>query len=301
MSQALGQATGRFRDTMGELRRMTGQIQQELEATRAELRRGVVELPQETHDAAAQMRRVVADQIKALNELASLVSRSNRAVDAAPAVQPRRVNETPAPAPAPAGAGSGSGRRPGAAASTPPRAPRSPHPAQPVPAPERPTLRQEASAPPRDAGHPRRLAVGPPEPRLAGRGRAGPAARRRRPNGPPRVASLASLDTLSGDIARMVDHDATAEAWDRYKQGERNVFTRRLYTLQGQQTFDEIRRKYRGDTEFRQTVDRYVEEFERLLAEVSRDDRDQVLSKTYLTSETGKVYTMLAHASGRFD
>ena len=41
--------------------------------------------------------------------------------------------------------------------------------------------------------------------------------------------------------------------------------------------------------------------FERLLAEVSRDDRDSMLTKTYLTSETGKVYTMLAHASGRFD
>ena len=51
----------------------------------------------------------------------------------------------------------------------------------------------------------------------------------------------------------------------------------------------------------RQTVDRYVEEFERLLAEVSRDDRDSMLTKTYLTSETGKVYTMLAHASGRLD
>ena len=57
----------------------------------------------------------------------------------------------------------------------------------------------------------------------------------------------------------------------------------------------------RRDGEFKQTVDRYVEEFERLLAEVSRDDRDSMLTKTYLTSETGKVYTMLAHASGRFD
>jgi hypothetical protein len=116
-----------------------------------------------------------------------------------------------------------------------------------------------------------------------------------------RVNSLESLDSISVDIARMIDHDAAMELWDRYKRGERNVFTRRLYTLQGQQTFEEIRRKYRRDAEFKQTVDRYVEEFERLLAEVSRDDRDSMLAKTYLTSETGKVYTMLAHASGRFD
>jgi hypothetical protein len=47
-------------------------------------------------------------------------------------------------------------------------------------------------------------------------------------------------------------------------------------------------------------VDRYIGEFERLLEEVSRDDRGQVVARTYLTSETGKVYTMLAHAAGRF-
>jgi hypothetical protein len=102
------------------------------------------------------------------------------------------------------------------------------------------------------------------------------------------------------DIARMIDHDAAAELWDRYKRGERNVFTRRLYTMQGQKTFDEIQKKYRADREFKQTVDRYIGEFERLLEEVARDDRGQVMARTYLTSETGKVYTMLAHAAGRF-
>jgi hypothetical protein len=113
--------------------------------------------------------------------------------------------------------------------------------------------------------------------------------------------TIESLDSLSVDIARMIDHDAAADLWDRYKRGERNVFTRRLYTLQGQQAFDDIRKKYRSDREFSQTVDRYISEFERLLDEVSRDDRGQVVARTYLTSETGKVYTMLAHAAGRFD
>jgi len=117
---------------------------------------------------------------------------------------------------------------------------------------------------------------------------------------PPRH-SIESLDSLSVDIARMIDHDAAADLWDRYKRGERNVFTRRLYTLQGQQAFDDIRKKYRSDREFKLTVDRYISEFERLLDEVSRDDRGQVVARTYLTSETGKVYTMLAHAAGRFD
>jgi hypothetical protein len=112
---------------------------------------------------------------------------------------------------------------------------------------------------------------------------------------------IGSLDTLAVDIARMIDHDAAAELWDRYKRGERNVFTRRLYTIQGQKAFDEISKKYRSEREFKQTVDRYIGEFERLLDEVSRDDRGQVVARTYLTSETGKVYTMLAHAAGRLD
>ncbi len=69
MAEALNNATAKFRDTMNEMRGMTGQIQRELENTRAELHRGVVELPQETQETTANMRRVVADQIKALNEL----------------------------------------------------------------------------------------------------------------------------------------------------------------------------------------------------------------------------------------
>jgi hypothetical protein len=108
-----------------------------------------------------------------------------------------------------------------------------------------------------------------------------------------------SLNSLSVDIARAIDHDASVELWNRYRRGERDVFTRRLYTLKGQQTFDEIRRKYQQDADFRGAVDRYCEDFEKLLKDVARNDRDNIMTQTYLTSDTGKVYTMLAHASGR--
>src|SRR5690606_29105531 len=108
-----------------------------------------------------------------------------------------------------------------------------------------------------------------------------------------------SLNSLSVDIARAIDHEASVELWDRYRRGERNVFTRRLYTLKGQQTFDDIKRKYQSDGEFRRAVDRYMDDFQRLLEDVARNDRDNMVTRTYLTSDTGKVYTMLAHASGR--
>jgi hypothetical protein len=48
-------------------------------------------------------------------------------------------------------------------------------------------------------------------------------------------------------------------------------------------------------------VDRYITDFEKLLADVARTDRDRTVTQSYLTSDTGKVYTMLAHAAGRFN
>jgi len=94
----------------------------------------------------------------------------------------------------------------------------------------------------------------------------------------------------------MIDHGTVGEMWDRYQRGEQNAFSRVMYTPEGQQMYDELRRKYRRDQEFKETADRYIEEFEKLLAEIARDP---VTQRGYLTSDTGKVYTILAHASGR--
>jgi hypothetical protein len=108
-----------------------------------------------------------------------------------------------------------------------------------------------------------------------------------------------ALDAIAVGIANLIDPDAAAEMWDRWRRGENGAFSRRLYTAQGQQTFDEIRRRCRTDAQFRETVERYTQEFERLLAKVGQNDRDGSQARAYLLSDTGKVYTMLAHASGR--
>ncbi|MBE7248630.1 MAG: hypothetical protein INR63_27105, partial [Actinomycetospora chiangmaiensis] len=118
---------------------------------------------------------------------------------------------------------------------------------------------------------------------------------------PPAETGRIALDTISTDIARMIEHRTAVDLWDRYRRGEPNLFGPQIYTAQGQATFSEIQRRYRSDQEFRRSVDRYVSEFERLLADVVKNDPDAKRTDAYLTSETGKVYTMLAHASGRFE
>jgi hypothetical protein len=281
------QSAERFTEIVQSMKQMAAEMERELDATRAELRRGILELPKETADSAAQMRRVIVEQIEALAELNRIVARHGRALDAGEPTRRAAAREEPA----------NIGR-----AETPARVARD---LANTPLPPRPDITGAAAG--------RRSEAQPPGSQPQGNGRTGwlsdllsrasrdePEPRERADDRPARHA-IESLDSLSVDIARMIDHDAAAELWDRYRRGERNVFTRRLYTLQGQKAFDEIRKKYRGDREFKHTVDRYISEFERLLDEVARDDRGQVVARTYLTSETGKVYTMLAHAAGRFE
>ena len=250
------------------------------------------------------MRRVIVDQIEALAELNRIVARHGRNLDA---VEPVRRREEPTLAVV-------GGRSEPDRSDMPPRsvrrrAPMSATSRRPPAAPKRPRSARAQTVAGRGwltdllsraSREERTGARIPRSPRASPREMAREPRARAPEERTPRHC-IESLDSLSVDIARMIDHDAAADLWDRYKRGERNVFTRRLYTLQGQQAFDEIRKKYRADREFKQTVDRYIGEFERLLEEVSRDDRGQVVARTYLTSETGKVYTMLAHAAGRFD
>jgi hypothetical protein len=327
--QATGDAHALFRDSLERfteiveaMKHMSGEMQRELDSTRQELRRGVLELPQETAESAAQMRRVIVDQIEALAELNRIVARHGRSFDAAEPV--RRGNQEPLLAVVGGGRSDSSATRTSGRSSVDigdTSAPVAATPASTSRRAEASSSRGSGSGGPGGRGGwlsdlLSRASREPEEtPRGDDRGRGDDRAPRderapRNDRGDDRAArgedrsprhTIESLDSLSVDIARMIDHDAAAELWDRYNRGERNVFTRRLYTMQGQKTFDEIRKRYRSDREFKQTVDRYISEFERLLDEVSRDDRGQVVVRTYLTSETGKVYTMLAHAAGRFD
>src|SRR5262249_31317373 len=293
------ESTTRFSEVMQGMKQMAAEMQQELEATREQLRRGVLELPQETTESTAQMRRVIVDQIEALAELNRIVARHGRALDA---VEPMRRDVEPLYA-------AGGGR----AQARPVRAD--------IVAPQQGPARDITGAPTRRASPPTLSPV--PSGKDDSKGRNGGwlsdlltrASREPGPQGtatfpggaapPPENAARDNAHTPyapSGVNSRaMIDNDAAADLWERYKRGERGAFTKRLYTAQGQRAFEEIRGKYRSDSDFRQTVEHYIHEFERLLDDVSRGDRGPAAARNYRSSDTGKVYTMLAHAAGRFD
>ena len=306
----------RFAQVIEELKQMAAEMHQEVETTRTELRKGIFELPQETAESAAQMRRVIVDQIEALAELNRIVTRHGRNLDT---VEPVARRAEPVEAVAQgrreavlASVGSTRadaavrGRAEVAALSSPGASARGAHTSSPAPASTATRTGWLSELLTRASQDVAETTVREPQLREP-QARDQPQAREalldlsRSERQTTERQTMDSLDSLAVDIARMIDHEAAAELWERYKRGEHNVFTRKLYTMQGQRTFDEIRRKYRGDAEFMQTVDRYIAEFERLLDEVSRDDPNQEAARNYLSSETGKVYTMLAHAAGRFE
>jgi hypothetical protein len=290
----------------------------------------VLDLPRETQDATGEMRRVVADQIKALNELSSLVSRSGRSVDVAQPASQRRVAEGGSRAVAAPQAGSA---QPAASAPVSSAASiASASPAAPaLPAPRPSATGQARIEAPRPASSNRvapqggtgdkrgwlsdlltRASLDDDEETETSAAAASPVASpapppasapsgRRTPAVAAAETGRIALDTISTDIARMIEHRTVVDLWERYRRGEPNLFDPRIYTPQGRTTFAEIQRRYRSEAEFRRSVDRYVGEFERLLGDLVKNDSDAKRTDAYLTSETGKVYTMLAHASGRFD
>ncbi|MGA7456222.1 MAG: hypothetical protein WBW51_02685, partial [Methyloceanibacter sp.] len=101
------------------------------------------------------------------------------------------------------------------------------------------------------------------------------------------------------EIARAIDYRTASDVWQRFRSGERGVLGRHIYTVEGQATFDEMVRRYDREPDFRMTVDRYIGDFERLLGDAEASDPDGRMLQNYLTSESGRVYLLLAHASGR--
>jgi DNA anti-recombination protein RmuC len=318
LTGALDHAADRFRQSVAEVKEMASQVQRELDQTRQELRRGVLDLPQETSETTEAMRRVVSDQIRALKELAALVSDSGATYDVVEplavattavagagshydkpllrTVETTREIEGPSPsealarvaeAVAPPASESPTFGRMSASELSPPFTRAQSWPAS-SPAPARPVAPSATAAPASasDRGQPGWLSN-----LLAAASRDEPEETESK--------GAETLEALNREIASLIDNAAAVEMWDRWRRGDTGAVSRRLYTEAGQQAFDELRRRFRADPQFRETTTRYMQEFERLLAKIGQNDRDGAQWRAYLLSNTGKVYTILAHASGK--
>ncbi|MCZ6720755.1 MAG: hypothetical protein O7A65_04360, partial [Proteobacteria bacterium] len=76
---------------------------------------------------------------------------------------------------------------------------------------------------------------------------------------------------------------------------------RSMITETDKRTPSVIKEKFRDDEAFRGHVTRYLDHFEKLLADAKECDPENVLSSTFLSAEVGKLYVFLARAVGRLN
>jgi len=113
----------------------------------------------------------------------------------------------------------------------------------------------------------------------------------------PQQASTPAIDVPS--IAAAIEPATAGQIWVAYRSGNRAAINRSAYSPAGQVTFDQLASRVRADAGFRTTIERYMSEFEAVLVQSDTRDPSGRTSLTQIVSEAGRVYVLLAHASGR--
>lgn len=277
VTRDLDSLSSRVDQTADEVRQRAARTAAEIAAEQARLKDQLDQLPLATRDNADQMRRALSDQLKALDTLASLTQRTMQARDVT-----RPVGASAPPAPPAA--------LPPPSASVKPSA--APYSTQPAPS---AALSQLARPVPADSSREGwslgdLLARASRDEEQAARPQQPPGA-----TAPQPAAFRLDIDVVS----RALDQATTSALWSRINAGHRNVLSRGLYSAEGRQAFDEITRRLPSDPGLQSTLQRYLEDFERIRRELDARDPSGRTAQGHLLSDSGRVYLFLAHATGR--
>jgi hypothetical protein len=272
-----------FQGTVQDMRLAAQQVAKDIESARSELKRSIADLPQETRANADAMRRVIADQITALTALADVVKKQSGNFDlSGPGLQLQQSRENAKPEASP----------PAPARSTSLPEPRPFERSAFKPAPPAPAVRPQPQDVPRLASKPNgdfrppAMAEPPPVERDLSR---------------ETESLMQKLNGAARDLVEAIDGSLPGELERRYGAGESHVYTHRLFEERGPMMRRSIRKRYQDEKILRGRVDAYVRLFERLLDTVSETSQGDQLADACLASESGKLYVMLANASGRIN
>ena len=271
MNEMLSATASDFQQTAQDMRITAQQVVKDIDAARAELKRAILDLPEETRTNADAMRRVVADQIAALSSLADVVKRQSGSLDFS---GPGYLTGKGSP-----------GKSEGA----------------PFSAPHLGTVSALESATERSASDsetsPRRARSFADLARTS-------ATTGRRSETPPTAprdieAMTVKLHAAARDLVEAIDGTLPRDLEKRYTDGDRSVYTHRLFEGRGKKMQKLITSRYDEERLLRGRVDAYVRLFERLLDQLADVPRGNEMIEASLSSESGLIYMMLAEAAGR--
>lgn len=108
-----------------------------------------------------------------------------------------------------------------------------------------------------------------------------------------------SLNANAIDLTGALSSEVSDTAWASYMKGDRGIFTRRAVKLLDGGQARKVAALYQDDDAFRANVDRYIHDFEQMLAGMLATAEGNALSVTMLGSDIGKLYVSLAQAIER--
>jgi hypothetical protein len=285
VSEQLSSLTTRIDQTSDEVRQRARRAAADIAAEQVRLKEQMDRLPAASRESAEQMRRALQDQLRAIEHLSNLTTRS---------LSQRDVS---LPQPIPSGAGPASltgsyvsearpqgGAQPGWG-----NGGRTPVPAYQAALP-RPSAPSPAQQEGRDAwslGDLLKRASLDDEGQHGGGMQAPPA--------PQPMPFHNQIEV----IARALDPATTAALWQRIASGQRGVMVRSIYSLEGQTIFDDLSVRYRTDGDLQQTINHYLMDFENIRRDAEQRDPSGRAVNAHLLSDMGRVYLFLAHMSGR--
>jgi hypothetical protein len=100
-------------------------------------------------------------------------------------------------------------------------------------------------------------------------------------------------------MARGLDPTTAAAIWSRFRSGQRGIMVRSIYTVEGRAAFDDVTERYKTNMDVRRTVDRFLTNFESMIRDLEQKYPSGRTVHDHLVSDAGRVYLLLAHASGR--
>jgi hypothetical protein len=98
-----------------------------------------------------------------------------------------------------------------------------------------------------------------------------------------------------------MEKNVPEDAWERYLDGDRGIFARRIVRNRDRFSLDAIRSNYEDDDSFREHVDRYIAQFQEALEQAEENDPDDIMAAVLLSSDVGKLYMLMAKALGRLN
>ena len=301
VTEQLSSLHNRIDQTSDEVRQRASHAAAEIAAEQRRLKEQMDRLPAATRENAEAMRRALQDQLRAIEQLSNLTTRSISSRD----VTPPQQAQIPPPNPASSG-GSLTGAYVSAGRAPPPGDNRvlsslgtsDPRTAASRPAPPAASTHQGLPRPAPDGREGWSLgdllARASRDDETHGHGSHGnahvPA---------PHTASPVPFHNQIDTIARALDPATTAALWQRINAGQRGVMVRSIYTPEGQSIFDDLTLRYRTDPDLQRTVNHYLVDFENIRRDAEHRDPSGRAVNAHLLSDMGRVYLFLAHVSGR--